>query len=274
LLRSLFRRTPDNLPRPPMVGGSPARVPPGVCVYAVGDIHGRIDLLAQMHRLITEDAAHVTPGTSKVVIYLGDYVDRGPQSREVIDFLLHDRLPDVQAVYLLGNHDAWLLSFLVDPTIGPTWLRYGGEATVHSYGIHLGAPQDDLRYYQQLQEDLRQRVPHGHVDFLQRLELSFESGDYLFVHAGVHPGLPLDRQTADDLLWIREPFLSSRRDLGRVVVHGHTVESEPIVRSNRIGIDTGACWTGCLTCLVLEEGTYRFLTTGGQAYTERFSGRA
>jgi serine/threonine protein phosphatase 1 len=256
-----------------MVGGNPARVPPGVCVYAVGDIHGRVDLLVEMHRLILEDAAHITPGTNKVVVYVGDYVDRGLESREVLDLLLHEGLPDVQAVHLLGNHDAWLLSFLVDPTIGPTWLRYGGEATVHSYGVHLDTPQDDLRYYQQLQEDLRERIPRRHVDFLQRLELSFESGDYLFVHAGVHPGVALDQQTADDLLWIREPFLNSRRDLGRVIVHGHTVESEPVVRSNRIGIDTGACWTGCLTCLVLEEGTYRFLTTGGQAYTEQFSGR-
>jgi serine/threonine protein phosphatase 1 len=273
LLRSLFRRTSDDLPSPPMVGGNPARVPPGVCVYAVGDIHGRVDLLVDMHRLIVEDAAHITPGTSKVVVYLGDYVDRGMASREVLDLLINDGLRDVQAVHLLGNHDAWLLSFLVDPTIGPTWLRYGGEATMHSYGIPPGPPQEDLRFYQRLQDDLRQRIPREHVDFLQRLELSFESGDYLFVHAGVHPGQPLDRQTADDLLWIREPFLSSRRDLGRVIVHGHTVETEPVVRFNRIGIDTGACWTGCLTCLVLEEGTFRFLTTGGQAYTEQFSGR-
>jgi serine/threonine protein phosphatase 1 len=274
LLRSLFRRPPDPLPSPPMVAGHPARVPPGVCLYAIGDIHGRADLLTEMHRLVIEDAAHVTPGTNKVVIYLGDYVDRGLESRQVIDLLLNERLPDVQTVHLLGNHDAWLLSFLVDPSIGPTWLRYGGEATVHSYGVSLGAPPDDLRYYQELQEHLRHRISRAHVDFLQGLELSFESGDYLFVHAGVNPGLPLDQQTADDLLWIREPFLNSRRDLGRVIVHGHTVESEPIVRSNRIGIDTGACWTGSLTCLVLEEGTYRFLTTGGQAYTEQFRGGA
>ena len=107
-----------------------------------------------------------------------------------------------------------------------------------------------------------------HVEFLQSLELSFESGDYLFVHAGVNPSCQLDQQIADDLLWIREPFLSCTRDLGRVVVHGHTVESEPVVRANRIGIDTGACWTGCLTCLVLEEREFRFLATGGKPYRE------
>jgi serine/threonine protein phosphatase 1 len=273
LLRSLFRRTPDELTAAPTVAGQPARVPPGVCVYAVGDIHGRADLLQEMHRLIAEDAALLTPGTSKVVIYLGDYVDRGLDSRRVIDLLIQDRLADFQTVHLFGNHDAWLLSFLVDASIGPIWLRYGGDATMVSYGVRLGVPQEDVRYYEQLQDDLRQRIPRRHVEFLQNLELSFDSGDYLFVHAGVDPARPLDQQATDDLLWIREPFLSSRRDLGRVVVHGHTVESEPIVRSNRIGIDTGACWTGCLTCLVLEEGTFRFLTTGGKASAGRVRSR-
>lgn len=273
MLRSLFRRTADDLTAAPTVAGQPARVPPGVCVYAVGDIHGRADLLEEMHRLITEDASALTPGTGKLAVYLGDYVDRGLESRRVIDLLINNPLEEFQIVHLLGNHDAWLLSFLVDPAIGPIWLRYGGDATIHSYGVQFGVPQDDLRFYESLQGHLRQRIPRRHVEFLQNLELSFESGDYLFVHAGVDPQLPLDQQTADDLLWIREPFLSCRRDLGRVVVHGHTVESEPIIRANRIGIDTGACWTGCLTCLVLEEGVFRFLTTGGHAYARGF-GRA
>ncbi|HEX6114792.1 MAG TPA: metallophosphoesterase family protein [Geminicoccaceae bacterium] len=270
MLRSLFRRTPHELTAAPTVAGQPARVPPGVCLYAVGDIHGRADLLEEMHRLIAEDAAALTPGTGKLVVYLGDYVDRGLESRRVVDLLIDAPLEEFQAVHLLGNHDAWLLSFLVDPAIGPIWLRYGGDATMHSYGVQFGMPQDDPRFYGQLQAHLRQRIPRRHVEFLQSLELSFESGDYLFVHAGVDPALPLDQQTADDLLWIREPFLSSRRDLGRVVVHGHTVESEPIVRANRIGIDSGACWTGCLTCLVLEEDVFRFLTTGGHAQARGF----
>jgi serine/threonine protein phosphatase 1 len=268
LLRSLFRRRPDELTATPVVAGQAARVPPGVCVYAVGDIHGRVDLLEQMHRLIAEDAALLTPGTNKVVVYLGDYVDRGLDSRRVIDLLIRKQLLDCHAVHLLGNHDAWLLSFLVDPGIGPTWLRYGGDATMLSYGVRLQGPPDDLHAYAQVQSRLRERIPRRHVEFLQSLELSFESGDYLFVHAGVNPASELDQQIADDLLWIREPFLSSTRDLGRVVVHGHTVESEPVVRANRIGIDTGACWTGRLTCLVLEEGEFRFLATGGKAHGE------
>lgn len=266
MLRSLFRRPTDTFTAAPSVAGQPARVPPGVCVYAVGDIHGRVDLLGEMHRLIVDDASHLTPGSDKLVVYVGDYVDRGLESRQVLDLLTDEPLRDFHAVHLLGNHDAWLLSFLIDPKIGPTWLRYGGDATMHSYGVRIASHTDDPRYYQQLQTELRDRVPRRHVDFLHNLELSFESGDYLFVHAGVHPHVPLDQQSPDDLLWIREPFLSTRRDLGRVVVHGHTVEAEPTVRSNRIGIDTGACWTGCLTCLVLEEGTLRFLNTGGQAY--------
>jgi serine/threonine protein phosphatase 1 len=261
LLKSLFRRSADIGPSRPTAAGRVARVPPGVCVYAVGDIHGRVDLLSELHRLIREDASHLTPGTEKLVVYVGDYVDRGLESRQVVDLLLDRPLPDFTAVHLLGNHDAWLLSFLVEAQIGPTWLRYGGDATLHSYGVSVGLQRDDASIYDKLQADLRKRVPRRHVDFLQGLELSYETGDYLFVHAGVRPTLPLDRQTAEDLLWIREPFLSWRRDLPKVVVHGHTVGADPIVRNNRIGIDTGACWTGCLTCLVLEEGDYRFLST-------------
>ena len=138
-----------------MVAGHPARVPPGVCVYAIGDIHGRADLLADMHRLIIEDAAHITPGTNKVVLYLGDYVDRGPASREVIDLLMNEGLPEVQAVHLLGNHDAWLLSFLVDPTIGPTWLRYGGEATGINARV-VSAPS--LEWFAEQDEAYRESV--------------------------------------------------------------------------------------------------------------------
>jgi len=262
LLRSLFRRSLDDWPSEPNVDGQPARVPPGVCVYAVGDVHGRADLLQALHRQIAEDAAQLTPGTDKLVIYVGDYVDRGLESRAVLDLLINQPLAEFHPIYLLGNHDAWLLSFLIDARIGPTWLRYGGDATLHSYGVRLRPPIVDAAHYEKLQTELRERLPRAHAEFLERLELSYETGDYLFVHAGVRPGVALDQQSADDLLWIREPFLSSRRDLGKVIVHGHTVEAEPAVRFNRIGIDTGACWTGCLTCLVLEEGGYRFLSTG------------
>jgi serine/threonine protein phosphatase 1 len=261
VLRSLFRRTPEDLISEPTAAGQPARVPPGVCVYAIGDIHGRADLLEVMHRAIAADAAQLTPGTDKLVVYVGDYVDRGMESSQVIELLVRRPLAEFQPVYLLGNHDAWLLSFLIDAKIGPIWLRYGGDATLHSYGVRVRLPINDVQHFEELQAELRERLPRRHVEFLERLELSYETGDYLFLHAGIRPNVPLDQQTVDDLLWIREPFLSSRRDFGKVIVHGHTVEAEPAVRANRIGIDTGACWTGCLTCLVLEEGSRRFLTT-------------
>jgi serine/threonine protein phosphatase 1 len=166
-LRSLFRRAPEGLPAVPTVAGQPARVPPGLCVYAIGDIHGRADLLEQMHQLIAADAACLTPGTDRLIVYLGDYVDRGPESRRVIDLLIGNRPEGFGAVHLLGNHDAWLLGFLLDPSFGPTWLHYGGDVTVHSYGVRLGIPQEDLRYYRQLQADLRERMPRDHVDFLK-----------------------------------------------------------------------------------------------------------
>jgi serine/threonine protein phosphatase 1 len=263
LLRSLFRRTVEAGSVQPRAAGRPACVPPGVCVYAIGDIHGRADLLEELHRLIELDAAQLTPGTDKLAVYVGDYVDRGLESRQVIDLLIDRPLRGFRTVHLLGNHDAWLLSFLAEPSIGPSWLRYGGDATLLSYGVRMGKLVDDIEYYGKLQTILSHRIPSQHVEFLQSLELNYETGDYLFVHAGVRPSLALDRQTADDLLWIREPFLSSRHDFGKVVVHGHTVDAAPIVRANRIGIDTGACWTGCLTCLVLEERSLRFLSTGG-----------
>jgi serine/threonine protein phosphatase 1 len=152
----------------------------------------------------------------------------------------------------------------VDPKIGPSWLRYGGDATLHSYGVRVGMTRDDMQYFQRLQAELAERVPAEHLAFLRGLEITFQIGDYLFVHAGIRPHVPISQQSPDDLLWIREPFLSCPDDLGVVVVHGHTVEAEPTIRNNRIGIDTGACWTGCLTCVVLEEDNVRFLTTGGK----------
>ena len=208
MLRSLFRRTPEAWPSQPNVGGQVARVPPGVCVYAIGDIHGRADLLEVLHRQVAADAVQLTPGTERLVLYVGDYVDRGLESRQVIDLLIHQPLADFHPIYLLGNHDAWLLSFLIDAKVGATWLRYGGDATLHSYGVRLRQPVDELQYYEELQAELRERLPRRHIEFLEALELSYETGDYLFVHAGVRPDVPLERQTADDLLWIREPFLS------------------------------------------------------------------
>jgi serine/threonine protein phosphatase 1 len=245
--------------RPPSVGGKPARLPEGLRLYAVGDIHGRADLLVRLYELIAEDAAHAPPGTELVLVYVGDYVDRGLESAKVLDRLIERPLAGFRTIHLLGNHDAWLLAFLDDVEVGPAWLRFGGDTTLLSYGLRPMPPADDEAQLEQLQKGLRECLPAAHRAFLESLPLSFELGDYLFVHAGVRPGVPLERQEPQDLLWIREPFLSFGGDLGRVVVHGHTVQPEPVLRANRIGIDIGACWTGRLCCLVLEGETQRFL---------------
>ena len=255
------RKTLQAEPGGPTVAGKPASMPPGVCLYAIGDVHGRADLLVALHGEIAIDAAQLTPGTLKIAVYVGDYVDRGLESRQVIELLIRRPLANFRSIYLVGNHDNWLINFLIDARCGPAWLGCGGDATLHSYGVRLREGVGGLHYYDDLRAALRERIPREHVEFLAQLQLSYEVGDYLFVHAGVRPAVPLDRQAAVDLLLIREPFLSSPRDFGKVVVHGHTVEAEPAVRPNRIGIDTGACWTGCLTCVVLEEDRYHFLST-------------
>ena len=240
---------------------SPARVPDGMRVYTIGDIHGRADLVQNLHRMIQADASTTPSGTTKTAIYLGDYVDRGLHSRDVIDLLLDEPLEDFDKVYLKGNHDDEFLNFLDDESEGPDWFRVGGDATVYSYGVRIPrhvAPGDRFTY---IQEALRAAVPPRHLAFLAGLELVREIGDYLFVHAGIRPGKALNKQEPEDMLWIRDEFLESRANHGKVVVHGHSVSDRPEVRVNRIGIDTGAYASNQLTCLVLEGATRRFLST-------------
>jgi serine/threonine protein phosphatase 1 len=237
---------------------APPRIDPATRLYAVGDIHGCDDLLAAMHDLIWNDArGH--DAVRKLVVYLGDYVDRGPASCAVIGRLLDETLPGFEAVHLLGNHEDGMLQFLIDARIGPHWLAYGGAATLRSYGVE--PPQTD-RDLPLVQEELRARLPARHLAFLRRLRLSHVEGDYLFVHAGIRPGIALDDQRPEDLLWIREEFLQSTRDFGKIVVHGHTIVDEPERRANRIGIDTGAFASGILTALVLQGEQVGFLQTG------------
>jgi serine/threonine protein phosphatase 1 len=260
VLKRLFQRGREG--EEPTVHGRPPRLPDGVRVYAVGDLHGTLDLLRQLEAAINEDIA--TDGTylSNYIVYLGDYVDRGWHSRELVHHLAHPPRDGVQRVHLLGNHDAWLRDYLRGQPVGGAWLRYGGDATLVSYGVKLApGPDEDARLEATLPE-LREAVPTGHVDFLERLEIAFSFGDYFFCHAGIRPNVPLASQSTEDLIWIREPFLDWRGDPGKVVVHGHTVDDRPVVRRNRIGIDTGAYSTGRLTCLVLQGQSRRFMTTG------------
>jgi serine/threonine protein phosphatase 1 len=233
------------------------RVPEGERVYAVGDLHGRIDLLVAMQRLIQADAAARPPARLSVV-YLGDYVDRGLDSPAVIDRLIDHPLPGFASIHLLGNHEDTMLRFHDgELAMAASWLHYGGQETLRSYGIAIsrGVSLEGLR------ERLAHALPARHLAFLRGLALQHRAGDYLFVHAGIRPGLALDKQRRDDLLWIREPFLASLADHGVTVVHGHTITAEPERHGQRIGIDTGAYATGRLTALVLEGEEQRFLQT-------------
>jgi serine/threonine protein phosphatase 1 len=241
-----------------------AAVPEGLRVYAIGDIHGRPDLLARLHDQILADMASAPAGTRPLAVYLGDYVDRGLHSREVIDLLLERPLSGFEAVYLKGNHDQQLLDFLSHPDTGALWLRYGGDATLYSYGVRLPSDMPKELHLHVMSEDFRKVLPERHLRFFQNLSLTFEMGDFLFVHAGIHPGKTISEQTPEDILWIREEFLESDVDLGRVVIHGHSVTDQPEVRDNRIGVDTGAVFSNALTCLVLEGDRKRFLCTRPQ----------
>ncbi|MBL6934966.1 MAG: serine/threonine protein phosphatase [Alphaproteobacteria bacterium] len=236
------------------------RVPDGSRVYAVGDIHGRLDLIEKMHGLIAADAADFD-GSRKVVIYLGDYIDRGEESRQVVDFLLDNPLPGFESIYLKGNHEDSLIKFLSDTSIGSAWMRYGGDSTLYSYGVTRSSASRDQRSLEQMQAYLKRNLSTRHLEFYQTLKAGHIEGDYCFVHAGVLPGVPLDEQKEENVLWIRGEFLGSKANHGKVVVHGHTIRPEPEVLPNRIGIDTGAYSSGILTCLALEEDSQSFLRT-------------
>ena len=243
--KSLLRRA-----KPP-----PARVPDGVRVYAVGDVHGCIDLLDQTLARI-DRYRDAEPAASEIEVFLGDYVDRGAHSREVIDRLI-ERSRSRTAVCLMGNHELYLTEFLDDPAIFDDWKQFGGIATLRSYGLPVAAASAEVAA--DFATALRAALPASHRDFLQSLKPSFTCGDYFFVHAGVRPGIPLAEQRVEDLLWIRQEFLGYDGDFGKVIVHGHTPVSTPDVRPNRINIDTGAYSTGQLTCLVLEADQLSFI---------------
>jgi serine/threonine protein phosphatase 1 len=230
--------------------------PAGKRIYAVGDIHGRADLLAQLLMRIDNDL-QARPTIDSVQVFLGDYIDRGPNSRQVIDSLIA-RQRRRNVLFLKGNHEDCALQFLSDPTVLPAWQSIGGLHTLLSYGV-MPTRGDDPETQHKMSSALREAMPDSHRRFIGGLVLSFTCGDFFFVHAGVRPGIPLQRQSQRDLLWIRDDFLLHEEDFGMVVVHGHTPTCKPEIRSNRINIDTGAYATGQLTCLVVEGESMIFL---------------
>lgn len=250
LFRKLLART-----KAPAAPSPRAILPEGQLVIAVGDLHGRLDLLESLWPQL-EAEARKTAARQRVLVFLGDYVDRGPASAQLVDRLLQG-FDGFETVFLMGNHDQTLLQFLSDPTVGPVWMTFGGLDTLRSYGVDPSpsAAWADTR------NAFAAALPEAHLHFFKNLRLHHAAGDYLFVHAGLRPHVRLEDQSTQDLLWIREDFLDSDAVFGRVVVHGHTPARTPVVRQNRIGIDTGAYATGCLTAVVLEARAQRFLST-------------
>lgn len=238
----------------------PAKAPDGAAIYAVGDIHGRPDLLTKLQAMILADAKRRRVDR-RVVVYLGDYVDRGPDSKGVLERLVERPLDGFESVFLKGNHEDFMLRFLGDGSLATSWMLNGGMATLRSYGIDVLDPVRGEDRLKKARNDLARALPPRHRDFLNGLDLWHREGDYLFVHAGVRPGVAIEDQRETDLLWIRHEFLNSDADFGGIVVHGHTVVGDPETRANRIGIDTGAVMTGCLTALAIEGTDRAFIRT-------------
>ena len=249
----------------PPFSGQPSALPEGICVYAIGDIHGERRLLERLLERIAEDiAATQASGARPLLVFLGDYVDRGHDSRGTLERLSSRPLAGVDCRFLAGNHEQAMMDFLEKPETSADWLHFGGVETLASYGVRVSAGGGGS-HLRGLRDRLAERLPEAHRRFLGALEPSFALGGYLFVHAGIRPGRRLDRQKLDDLLWIREPFLSSTRRHERVVVHGHTVVDRPELLPNRIGIDTGAYATGVLTALKLVGDQRDILQVHGAA---------
>jgi serine/threonine protein phosphatase 1 len=230
---------------------APGRLPRGRRVYAIGDVHGCLAELSRLHAAIAADIA-LRPPTAAVLVHLGDYIDFGPDSAGVLALLVGGSpIAGLSVINLMGDHERTALDALAGHSAAATdWLHTGGQSTLASWGIDAETPRGDWRA----------RVPAAHIEFMQRLALDHREGDYLFVHAGIRPGVRLDRQAQDDLLGIRQSFLASEQDFGAVIVHGHSAGPSPTIKPNRIALDTGAGCGGTLTCAVLEDDAVAFMS--------------
>lgn len=229
---------PDPVSYPPLDGRT---------IYAIGDIHGCDDLLNEVHaRIDAED-------TDGLEIYLGDYIDRGPDTAGVIQMLI-DRAMNRDVIFILGNHEFLAQEFLAGKIAYEVWQRVGAAETLRSYGVDAAGLSDE-----EIRTAFSKSLPIAHQFFFELLRPSFTSGDYFFTHAGVRPGIALEAQTGDDLMWIRREFLDCTDAFGKIIVHGHTPVELPEFKANRINIDTGAFATGRLTCLALDGDGARLL---------------
>lgn len=236
--------------------------PRGHRAYAIGDIHGRLDLLDTLLSRIEEDV-RARPKRSCSIVFLGDLIDRGPSSAGVIERLRMFRPSYAKPVFLMGNHEEVLLRVTSgEASLIPSWLRFGGVETLASYGLNatklVGLPDEEAV------ERVKRAIPLAHLRFISGFADTVSFGDFLFVHAGIRPGVELSEQSQTDLRWIREPFLDDDEERGFIVVHGHTISPRIEITSNRIGIDTGAFYTGVLTALAIDGGRRWFLQTGDE----------
>jgi len=231
---------------------------PGLRIYAIGDIHGRLDLLQSLSVKILQDLMGA-PCDAATIVLLGDYIDRGPDSAGVVEFLSAESFPG-QTVALRGNHEAIFLKFLEDPGVLDSWRQYGGLETLASYGVDVKEAMRG-RNFDKARDELLRLLPERHLEFLANTRLSFEADDYFFCHAGVRPDVPLAQQREEDLLWTRGRFNAHKGAFEKVIVHGHTPVDAPQSMLYRINVDTGAYATGSLSCVVLEGAARRFLAT-------------
>jgi serine/threonine protein phosphatase 1 len=236
-----------------------AAVPAGMRVYTVGDIHGCRDQLDRLHAKIAEDGARFDG--EKQLIYLGDYIDRGPDSRGVIEHLLTRTPEGFSPRFLKGNHEAALLDFLASASSYRAWRNYGAPETLLSYGVRPPL-FDSMDMFEAARDALADALPASHLQFLRTLKTDIVIADYAFVHAGIRPGLSIDEQSEQDLLWIREEFVNCNSPHDKVIVHGHTPVASPLDLHNRIAVDTGVYATGVLSCVVLEGTGRRFIQAG------------
>lgn len=249
----VFKRRPRPDARP-----VDATTPAGCVIWAIGDIHGRADLLRPLIEEIRADFSR-SSADRRVLVCLGDYIDRGPHSDQVLDILSDlSADPALETYFLRGNHEDRLMAFLTDPEVGRSWSEYGGRETMSSYGVPPPAPQAEAEAWRDASTALLAALPADHYQLLAELRFSVSVGDYFFAHAGARSGVALADQNPTDLMWIRNEFLASRTGFEQVVVHGHT--PSPVIHSDsrRIGIDAGAYATGVLTGLRLE-GTTRLV---------------
>jgi len=249
-LLKLFTKTPE---------AAPHNAPENTRIYAIGDIHGTLPPLLELHERIMAEEKKRAPKERKVIIYLGDYIDRGLQSKEVIEHLISAPLPGFEQIFIKGNHEHAMMEFLRGPERKDTWLLWGGDATIQGYGVPLEHHLFNNINLKEIATSLAKKIPETHKKFFSKLRIQHIEGDYIFVHAGFRPGIPLAEQQDEDKMMIRDEFIYSPKNFGKTVVFGHTIFNEPFIASGRIGVDTGSYASGKLTAAVLENDKIDFI---------------